>query len=81
MANGCLYLLFSWFGILALIQSIGACVLWANSLKSVFSHTLNNSQHRNFLVLSLSVNSATIGPIVFMVCLMMNEEVRHKSPH
>ena len=44
LCNGIIYLILSWFGVLAIMQSI--------------------------------VNSATIGPIVFFVGLLMNEEVR-----
>jgi len=49
LVNGCIYLIMSWFGILALIQSI--------------------------------VNSATIGPIVFFVGLMINEEALNFIPN
>lgn len=43
LANGIIYLILSWIGVLAIMQSV--------------------------------VNAATIGPIVFFVGLLMNEEV------
>lgn len=50
--------------------------MWIGGIARALSKKSDKRGLTYRLLHPIAVNSATIGPIVFMVCLMINEEVR-----